>query len=73
MRGFMATQRPLPDSEAYERIRRRTRRRRFRLSLVLLLLLSVVGALVYLLAGGPLPDSLSWLEAVFGSGGGSGG
>lgn len=54
--------RPLPDSEAYVRKRRRLRNRRLRHFALGALLLTAVLAIVYLSAGGELPDIPRWLE-----------
>lgn len=56
--------RPLPDSEAYQHEKRKLRNRRLRRLALLLLFVCGLAAVVYLLAGGPLPESLSWLEAL---------
>lgn len=55
-------QRPLPDSEAYFRKKRRLRNRRLRCVALGVLLLTAVVAIVYLSAGGELPDLPRWLE-----------
>lgn len=54
--------RPLPDSEAYFRKRRRLRNRRLRHVALGALVLTAVVAIVYLSAGGEFPDLPQWLE-----------
>lgn len=56
--------RPLPDSEAYEDEKRKRRNRQLRRLALLLIFVCFVALIVYLLTGGPLPESLSWLEAL---------
>lgn len=67
--------RPLPDSEAYLRARRRLRNRRLLRIALGALVLTVVVAIVYVWAGGELPELPQWLEILLqgGSSGESGG
>ena len=57
-------QRPLPDSEAYEHERRKRRNRRLRRVALLLIVMCGIALIVYLFLGGPLPESLSWMEVL---------
>lgn len=60
--GRWIVTRPLPDSEAYLHERRRLRNRRLRRVALGALLLMAVIAIVYLSAGGDLPDLPQWLD-----------
>lgn len=62
--GRREVPRPLPDSEAYFRKRRRLRNRRLRHVALGALLLTAVVAIVYLSVGGELPDLPRWLETL---------
>lgn len=54
--------RPLPDSEAYFHEKRRLRNRRLRRVALGALVLTIVVAIVYVWAGGELPELPQWLE-----------